>query len=101
MSLSTASFLGSFTSVAGWWASGALCQPSFSARVVEVPVNLRNVFPAENFNRDVTTAWWETEVLDVHATDQANNVKEGLKEASYIILDKTMYNVSSLAHFRQ
>lgn len=93
MSVSVASVFGSVTSMAGWWATGVVGQPSFSAEVFEVPVALRNVFPAGNFNRDVTTTWWETEVLDGHSTAQYDNVKEGLKGASYIVLDRAMYDV--------
>lgn len=64
--------------------------------VFEVPVQLRNVYPANNFNRDVTTTWWDTAVLDGHPEAASVEVSETLKSASFIVLDKDMYKVTSL-----
>ncbi|KAF9879303.1 hypothetical protein CkaCkLH20_03536 [Colletotrichum karsti] len=61
--------------------------------VFEVPVSLRNVFPAVNFNRNVTTTWWDTEVLDGHPTEEAFKVTEAMKKASFVVLDKDMYQI--------
>lgn len=62
--------------------------------VFEVPPNVRNVFPAANFNRDVTTNWWETELLDGHASKAASELAASLKNASFVILDQEFYQVS-------
>ncbi|KAH0436153.1 hypothetical protein CcaCcLH18_04443 [Colletotrichum camelliae] len=59
----------------------------------EVPASLRNVFPAENFNRNVTTTWWSTEVLDGHSTEAAAEATAALANASFIVLDKDMYQI--------
>jgi hypothetical protein len=61
--------------------------------VFEVPTGLRNVYPAENFNRDVTTAWWQTIVLDGHSSNASTELAEAMKEASYLVLDPAMYSV--------
>lgn len=51
----------------------------------EVPAGLMNVFPAENFNRNVTTTWWSTEVLDGHSTEAAAEASAALANASFIV----------------
>ena len=63
--------------------------------VYEVPLSLRNIFPAENFNRDVTTAWWETEVLDGLPSEEASEASKALKDASFLVLDQAMYEVGT------
>lgn len=95
------SLLASITSVAALWngdqliaADDALASVSSHSNVFEVPVALRNVYPAENFNRDVTTAWWETGVLDGHASDISTQMSGVLEAASYIVLDEEMYQAS-------
>lgn len=62
--------------------------------VFEVPPSVRNVFPAANFNRDVTTNWWDTELLDGHASEAASELAASLKNASFIVLDQEFYKVS-------
>ncbi|KAH9243117.1 hypothetical protein K456DRAFT_1767521 [Colletotrichum gloeosporioides 23] len=57
---------------------------------------LRNVFPAENFNRNVTTTWWSTEVLDGHSTEAAAEASAALANASFIVLDKDMYQFAAI-----
>lgn len=61
--------------------------------VVEVPSRIRNVFPAENFNRNVTTTWWMTEVLNGEKTSAYEETVEVLTNASIIVLDQDMYKV--------
>ncbi|KAH7329676.1 hypothetical protein B0I35DRAFT_48481 [Stachybotrys elegans] len=61
--------------------------------VFEVPMGSRNVYPAENFNRDVTTTWWETTVLDGHSSDASTELAGALKEASFLVLDNAMYTL--------
>lgn len=68
--------------------------PGYSS-VYEVPTGLRNIFPAGNFNRDVTTSWWETEVLDGLSEEEANEAIKALKGASFLVLDDDMYDVST------
>lgn len=62
--------------------------------VFEVPSSARNVFPAVNFNRDVTTNWWDTEILDGHTSEPASDLAASLKNASFIVLDQDFYRVS-------
>lgn len=61
--------------------------------VFEVPQSVRNVFPAANFNRDVTTNWWDTELLDSHTSEAASELAASLKNASFIVLDQDFYRV--------
>lgn len=63
--------------------------------VFEVPSSVRNVFPAANFNRDVTTNWWDTEVLDGNNDEAASDLAASLKNASFIVLDQEFYAVST------
>lgn len=65
--------------------------------VYEVPTGLRNTFPAENFNRDVTTAWWETEVLYGLSSEEASEASKALKDASFLVLDQDMYEVGAVS----
>ncbi|KAL0930054.1 gluconolactonase precursor [Colletotrichum truncatum] len=67
--------------------------PLNASTVFEVPVSLRNVFPAYNFDRDVTTTWWNTAVLDGHSNAAASDATEALKNASFIVLDHDMYEI--------
>lgn len=76
-----------------WGESVTSANASTTPIVLEVPMSLRNVFPAVNFNRDVTTTWWQTAVLNGHDADAATEVTAALREASYIVLDKDMYEV--------
>lgn len=61
--------------------------------VFEVLLSLRNVFPAANFNRDVTTNWWETEILDGQSSQAASDLAASLKITSFIVLDQDFYQV--------
>ncbi|KAG6354475.1 hypothetical protein INS49_004492 [Diaporthe citri] len=61
--------------------------------VFEVPAGTRNVFPAANFNRDVTTNWWDTEVLDDHDAEASSELAVSLKNASFIVLDQEFYQL--------
>jgi hypothetical protein len=61
--------------------------------IVEVRSAYRNVFPAKDFNRNVTTTWWQTDVLDGDASQNATSLKKALKDASFIVLNKDMYKV--------
>lgn len=82
-----------------WGETVLAANASLPPSVYEVPSSLRNVFPAVNFNRDVTTSWWETSVLDGHDVTAASEATATLREASYIVLDKDMYQVrTSLAN---
>ncbi|KAJ0127085.1 hypothetical protein HZ326_29814 [Fusarium oxysporum f. sp. albedinis] len=54
--------------------------------IVEVRSAYRNVFPAKDFNRNVTTTWWQTDVLDGDASQNATSLKKALKDASFILL---------------
>ncbi|EXM13201.1 Six-bladed beta-propeller, TolB-like [Fusarium oxysporum f. sp. vasinfectum] len=61
--------------------------------IVEVRSAYRNVFPAKDFNRNVTTTWWQTDVLDGDASQNATSLKKALKDASFIVLNKDMYKL--------
>ncbi|KAK7710094.1 hypothetical protein SLS63_013060 [Diaporthe eres] len=61
--------------------------------VFEVPAGTRNLFPAANFNRDVTTNWWDTKVLDGHDAEAASELAVSLKNASFIVLDQEFYQL--------
>ncbi|RKK80915.1 hypothetical protein BFJ68_g15919 [Fusarium oxysporum] len=61
--------------------------------IVEVRSSYRNVFPAQDFNRNVTTTWWQTDVLDGDASQNATSLKKALKDASFIVLNKDMYKL--------
>lgn len=64
-----------------------------ASSIFEIPSSVRNVFPAANFNRNVTTNWWETEVLDGHPSEEASDLSSSLKNASFIVLDQDFYQV--------
>ncbi|KAJ3548287.1 hypothetical protein NM208_g1100 [Fusarium decemcellulare] len=61
--------------------------------IVQVGGSLRNAFPANNFNRNVTTTWWDTETLDDDLDEGAKTATKALKAASFIVLDKDMYQL--------
>ncbi|SCV60335.1 uncharacterized protein FFFS_14904 [Fusarium fujikuroi] len=61
--------------------------------IVEVGSAYRNVFPATDFNRNVTTTWWQTDVLDGDASQKATSLKNSLEDASFIVLNKDMYKL--------
>ncbi|EWZ46166.1 uncharacterized protein FOBCDRAFT_196041 [Fusarium oxysporum Fo47] len=61
--------------------------------IVEVRSAYRNVFPAKDFNRNVTTTWWQTDVLDGDASQNATSLKKALKDALFIVLNKDMYKL--------
>lgn len=90
-----ATALASVTSLSSsWWGVGAdIIGANLSAGVYEVPLQHRNVYPADNFNRDVTTSWWEAQVLDGVSVDAASHFSNTLKTASFIVLDDAMYEV--------
>lgn len=98
---SSGAFLASITSIAAVWGglqdivAGSSPNADISKHpdVFEVPVQLRNIYPAKNFNRDVTTTWWNTAVLDGHAEEASVQVSQTLKSASFVVLDKDMYPV--------
>jgi len=70
-------------------------QSRIGPSILEVGGGLRNVFPADNFNRNVSTAWWDTDVLDDgNSNEEAKNTAKDLKAASFIVVDKDMYQVS-------
>lgn len=104
MAVSTASLFASITSIAGWW--GTVVQGSNgvelgnSDAILHVPARVRNVYPAENFNRDVTTSWWETKVLDGHSTIESSSFSKAMRDATFLVLDQGMYEVSPLTHER-
>lgn len=99
--MSSGHLLASITSVAALW-GGFEVQGMNNPNIVnfaghpsvfEAPVGLRNLYRAQNFNRDVTTAWWQTSVLDGHSSESSAEVADALRSASYIVLDKAMYSV--------
>jgi gluconolactonase len=49
-------------------------------------------FAAQNFNRNVTVPWWETQILnaDNHAVEETLRM---LGDASFIVLNAEMYKV--------
>lgn len=110
------SILGSFRSFVAACLYGLTCLPlsetaavppvssqrraEVPSSVFEVPSRVRNVFPAANFNRNVTTNWWDTEVLDGHDGASASELAVSLKNASFIVLDQEFYQVSMRHNFR-
>ncbi|KEZ43380.1 Uncharacterized protein SAPIO_CDS4844 [Scedosporium apiospermum] len=55
-------------------------QSRIGPSILEVGGGLRNVFPADNFNRNVSTAWWDTDVLDDgNSNEEAKNTAKDLK----------------------
>lgn len=61
--------------------------------IVEPSPEIRNVFPATNFNRNVSTNWWDTEVLDGAEAAAAMELKATLEIATIIVLNRDMYKV--------
>ncbi|KAH8901229.1 calcium-dependent phosphotriesterase [Thozetella sp. PMI_491] len=74
---------------------GLLVGPS----IVEVSPRLRNIFPAINFNRNVTVPWWETEVLDGQPSHDASLLSSLLRNASIIVLDEDMYELLGVSSY--
>ncbi|KAI5456068.1 hypothetical protein BGZ63DRAFT_475887 [Mariannaea sp. PMI_226] len=68
--------------------------------VFELSGHLRNVFPATNFNRNVSTTWWATEVLDGGSTKAAEKATKALKKASIIVLDSEMYKLLGIKDYK-
>lgn len=102
MSTFSVAILASITSASDIWENfqgilaGSPPPVDFSQHpdVYEVPSHLRNIYPANNFNRDVTTTWWDTVVLDGHATEASVDVSTIFKTATFVVLDRKMYQVS-------
>lgn len=72
-------------------------QPDFADHpdIFEVPTQLRAIFPAKNFNRDVTTTWWQTAILDGHEIEASKGVADALKASTFVVLDKEFYKAST------
>jgi len=66
----------------------------FGSDIVYVPSQLNSVFPAQDFNRNVTTTFWETTILSNGASIQED--LERFKNISFIAYDKSFYEVSHL-----
>lgn len=61
--------------------------------IVDVPARIRNVFAAQNFNRNVTVPWWETQILngDNHIVEETLRILSDA--ASFIVFNAEMYQV--------
>ncbi|KAF4463907.1 gluconolactonase precursor [Fusarium albosuccineum] len=90
------SLISSLASVVSFWGG----RPDFTTAIAnfqrdpsiyEVPIGIRNVFPANNFNRDVNSAWWHTDVLDGHSAEAAGQVVKHLNDAVFVVLDQDFY----------
>ncbi|RSM14790.1 hypothetical protein CDV31_005224 [Fusarium ambrosium] len=68
---------------------GLLVGPS----IVQINPALQNVFPAENFNRNITTSWWDTDVVDGPPSSSASKFLASLKQANFIALDDRFYEL--------
>ncbi|KAI1852209.1 hypothetical protein JX265_013062 [Neoarthrinium moseri] len=86
----TTSFVASAAAVTGCWVVHAAAA---SSGVFDVPLELRNVYPAANFNRNVSTRYWQTTVLDGHSNEDSLALSQNLTDASFIVLDQGMYEL--------
>jgi hypothetical protein len=98
--MSAATFFASISSTAaGWIQDPANASVGLAGAVLDISTHLRNVYPANNFNRDVTTSWWETQVLDGHDSIQSSELSGVMRDASFIVLNDGMYSVSDHTGF--
>ncbi|KAG9196874.1 hypothetical protein G6514_003203 [Epicoccum nigrum] len=67
--------------------------PGSKGAVLRVPTEFRNVFPAENFNRNVTVPWWSTSVLSTGESVDAVAGLNTLAGASFLVLNDEFYTV--------
>ena len=66
----------------------------FGPTIAEITPEWNNVFPAANFNRNVSTAFWQPTIMnDSTTTDVANQLSK-IGKASFIVYDKEMYQVN-------
>lgn len=61
--------------------------------VVEVTQSFNDVFPYENFNRNVTVPMWDTSLLNGKNMSAAQKDLETIANASFIVYDSAFYNV--------
>lgn len=88
---------GNFHQVLSWAISSvrrdaALQGLTVGPSVTEVSPDFRAVFPASNFNRNVSTSWWGTQVLG-ESNSNANRALAALRNASFVVFNKDMYKV--------
>jgi hypothetical protein len=64
--------------------------------IVEVSPSFRNVFPAKNFNRNVSVPWSETEIFEERKVPSTTSMLSPLEDAKFIVFSKDFYKVCSL-----
>lgn len=68
--------------------------------IVEVSPKFRNVFPAANFNRNVSVNWWHTDILNGSISSSTNDALNALEDASFIAFDQDFYKVIGAGSYR-
>lgn len=71
------------------FSTGLIVGPS----VVEVTQQFNDVFPYENFNRNVTVPMWETSLLSGKNKSMVQKDLEAIANASFVVYDSDFYNV--------
>jgi gluconolactonase len=68
--------------------------------VIEVSPSLRNVFPAANFNRNVSVPWWSTDVLSKEDHTKPEATLASLEQAQFIVFNADFYEVLGINSYQ-
>ncbi|KAE8312256.1 hypothetical protein BDV41DRAFT_577879 [Aspergillus transmontanensis] len=91
MALFTTVFISLFPTIV--FSSGLIVGHS----VVEVTQSFNDVFPYENFNRNVTVPMWDTSLLNGKNKSAAQKGLETIANASFIVYDSDFYNLLGIS----
>ena len=67
---------------------------NFGPNIAEISPEWNNVFPVDNFNRNVSVPFWEPTLMNDTSTTAIEQRLEAFSNVSFIVYDKDMYKVS-------
>lgn len=71
----------------------------FGSNIAEISQQWNDVFPANNFNRNVSTPFWETTILDDTTTNETRETLRRIEEMSFIVYDNRMYDLLGVSGY--
>ncbi|KAJ9649899.1 hypothetical protein H2198_010774 [Neophaeococcomyces mojaviensis] len=70
---------------------------NFGPSIAEITPEWNNVFPVDNFNREVTTPFWEPTLMNDTTTTEISQQLNAVSNASFIVYDKEMYRLLNVS----